>query len=768
MPSGKSSGLIWPFRRTMAAVAVVTALAAGGLSWAPQSAAAASAPVRIVSVGAKADAAGRVAVKIKCSAKQTCTGSAAVKVAGISSGKAKFSVRAKKAKTIRVKLTTRQLQAIYDAAGHARRVTATVTASSPAKGSRTKLVRVGVAAPARLTALKTDVLGQGKARVTVACSARQTCKGAIRVSVGGSTSAKTKISVKAKRSKSFDVVLSAKQVKVLKAASGKKLAAKALLATTSPIALSVTKSGGLRMAVAPDPADPEDPADPTDPTDPTDPEHPGEHDMHSHAYMHSWQPTEYDTCTAAEHEAYAVAGPDGKLYPGWHPPVHERADGTTCTFGHEHGDDPRNSDLYVWVMEQYAAEARAAGRVVETIDAAAGEYLDAVLDRKLGLPFGYASERLMEYADAHSGATAVHRHEDDPGHKVFVSNNQKMRDGSNYRITYTDGSESQQPLECDFLMKAHQGSHSGDATKNNTHELVYATSCNDGTKIFATTMSNFGNANELHSSCTRQFTSGQAEPTAVRTAGSNLPDGAGGRRFIPTADCVSKYTTNGTGVYRTSDAGTGTTDDRRGSPASSMNGWWWAGYEQWQSFNSIRDASGKEIARYEPWFGIQNPSRYYARNNAAGTDTEIAFLNDLAWESGNHLAWQPWASQLAASATKIDRRSPGAWFNGAVRDVWIAPAKIDNATGAANVLYLTPWGDGGRAAPFAGSLRAYVATAANASYVLSTAPSATGRHTRTGEGLNRDGSTSAPRVMGFFYDYGTDAQGNSLGVHAPN
>ena len=59
-----------------------------------------------------------------------------------------------------------------------------------------------------------------------------------------------------------------------------------------------------------------------------------------------WTPGPNDSCTKEQHDAYSVVGPDGKLYPTWHPPV----DATTgCSFGHEHGRDPRGSDLYLIV-----------------------------------------------------------------------------------------------------------------------------------------------------------------------------------------------------------------------------------------------------------------------------------------------------------------------------------------------------------------------------------------------------------------------------------
>ena len=56
-----------------------------------------------------------------------------------------------------------------------------------------------------------------------------------------------------------------------------------------------------------------------------------------------WTPGPNDTCTKEQHDAHSVVGPDGKLYPTWHPPVDPTSG---CSFGHEHGRDPRGSDLY--------------------------------------------------------------------------------------------------------------------------------------------------------------------------------------------------------------------------------------------------------------------------------------------------------------------------------------------------------------------------------------------------------------------------------------
>jgi hypothetical protein len=50
-------------------------------------------------------------------------------------------------------------------------------------------------------------------------------------------------------------------------------------------------------------------------------------------------PTILGTCSAAVHDKWVVAGGDGLYYRTWHPQV----DPTGCIYGHEHGDNPANS-----------------------------------------------------------------------------------------------------------------------------------------------------------------------------------------------------------------------------------------------------------------------------------------------------------------------------------------------------------------------------------------------------------------------------------------
>lgn len=695
------------FRRTATTVLVLAVAALGALP--PSAAAAVPAPrVTVTSVDAVVGDDRAVRVGLRCK-RAACAGRVTLKVPGVGTLKRTYRLGKGGATVVSLRLTPAQLRTVQRA-----RRAGTVTVS--ARGGRT--VRHSVvlrkAEPALTVTSPTLTVGHDHvATVALACATGAACVAEVSLVVDEASGGGSQVvRLASGRSGTARFALTDAQTTTLMEEAGS-VAGLVRVAETSPERLVERHPVTVLM------------------------DHGGGHGDHqtpvptgdSSAFARGWNPTEYDTCTRADHESYAVIGVDGKLYPSWHPPVHTRADGSTCTFGHEHGDDPRNSDLYEWVLSEYRTQNPDAN----------------------GVPFGHGSEQLDVYGKA-TGAT-VHRHEDDPGHKVVVANDQQMG------VTFTDRWGDTHALVCDTLIKAHQGSHSSDATKNNTHELVYATRCNDGTKVLTTLMSNYGNANELHSSCSRPFALGHGPATAVRTVGSILPKGEGGSRLIPTLDCIESHVKAGT------ESGIDSQDDRRGSPASADNPWWWAGYEQWQSYNSIRTADGHEVARFEPWFGVQNPSRYYTGNGP--TDTTVGYLNDLAWEPGAHQSWGPWRQQRSASATRIDRRSPQAWFNGAIRDAWLTTTKVDNRAAASEVIHTDPWGRQGGADPFPGSIRTVVSRTSNVAHVTTTTPSALGRRFKQYEALTREGA-SAPLTLQFFYDYGRDESGRPLGVHAPN
>jgi hypothetical protein len=197
-----------------------------------------------------------------------------------------------------------------------------------------------------------------------------------------------------------------------------------------------------------------------------------------------WNPGPFDSCTKEQHDAYAVLGPDGKVYPTWHPPTGPGG----CSFGHEHGRDPQGSDLY-------------------------GE--------TEGLPFGFANEMLAISDPANP------RDEDHFGHKVEWENDIDLEFRGAGSAIFT--------VKCDVLTKFHQGTHSKDAFTNNVHELVYHIRCDNGGRMGITMLTAIGRPGEFVRSCDRDVHVQAGAPTPA-----NSPEG-GGFRAIPDRACVEDH-----------------------------------------------------------------------------------------------------------------------------------------------------------------------------------------------------------------------------------
>jgi hypothetical protein len=198
-----------------------------------------------------------------------------------------------------------------------------------------------------------------------------------------------------------------------------------------------------------------------------------------------WNPGPTDTCSKEQHDKYATVGPDGKLYPTWHPAVDPA---TGCQYGHEHGRDPRGSDLWKEVGQ---------------------------------IPFGYANEQLDTFDPS------TRRHEDHVGHKIEWEND--------VRLDFNGPTGAVLEVRCDVLAKLHQGTHSKDAFTNNLHELVYHIRCTDDTAMSVTMMAAIGTPGEFVVSCDRErhVRVGVASP-------ANSPNG-GGKRAIPDRSCIDQH-----------------------------------------------------------------------------------------------------------------------------------------------------------------------------------------------------------------------------------
>jgi hypothetical protein len=498
------------------------------------------------------------------------------------------------------------------------------------------------------------VSSSNKVSFSFACSGDATCRGNARLRVAGLDSAAVTYGIAAGKTGAISLTLTSAQLAKVPAGTTKK-AATVRVTETAPRAIA-TRDENVTLSRA---AAPTTTTTTTAPTTTTTT--PPVAAPLSVAYRErNWTPTSYDTCSAAFHASFSVIGPDGKRYPTWHPPTAvDPSTGQTCTFGHEHGDDPSTSNIYTWVTD----------------------FLDATPSTSRGIPFGYVSEALDTYA---ANSSTVTRHEDNVGHKIIVANNVKLV-AQSPRGYVRDAAGN--VISCDVLIKVHQGSHSGDAIINNAHELLYAAKCSDGTGIISSTMSTFGNANEFNRSC---------DNTLVTTAGSNLPAGDGGERRIPDRTCIDRNVLVPTGQQ------------------SSI----WALYEVWESANELTTADGSTLASFDPWFGVRNPARAHAGgvNNSILDLVDVSDLTDPA-DNGRTSGYPfdevtEWEYLCGEQMVKQNPASP---FDGAERDYYLKSTTVTN-TGGATTWFTTPWGRDGQTTATPGYVRQYVSATDNSAW----------------------------------------------------
>ena len=204
-----------------------------------------------------------------------------------------------------------------------------------------------------------------------------------------------------------------------------------------------------------------------------------------------WSPSQPGDCPKWLHDTYWVLGDDGKVYPTWHPAVDFDPDtGTYCTFGHEHGSDPRGSEVFAFA----------------------------------GMPpFGYVNE------NHEPNNPSLQRIEDHFGHKVLVANN----------FIFYNAANSAQTRSCDLLVTIHVGTHSPDAFTNSAHEIHKAGQC-AGLEPFSTRyFSLFGAAGGFKEAEAEGC--GNAVSPGVAPTPPNQPiDGV--HRAIPARDCFLRGT----------------------------------------------------------------------------------------------------------------------------------------------------------------------------------------------------------------------------------
>lgn len=376
-----------------------------------------------------------------------------------------------------------------------------------------------------------------------------------------------------------------------------------------------------------------------------------------------WTPDpRYDTCSKNLHDAFWTFGPDNKVYPTWHPPIYEFADGTTCRFGHEHGQDPRPSNLY------------------RTVGA---------------MPFGYVNEQLSP------NDPAFQRNEDHVAHKVAMFNG----------LEATDTNDPARPvLACDVLFKLHQGSHSPDAFRNNVHERFLNYQCSNGLEARWKGLQPFGSANQFQESIDNLFSSliatqGASLPPCVNFQSVNCFPQGSDRRVIPTVRTITTPNPNFSGATE-SDVSISNVDGTRSCDnCQPMNGF--AAYvpqwsiEVWQGGPTTGLVGANGLAYGfggGPYWHVWNPSRYYDPNGNSDPANRTSYLLgrqiDQCYVSGTQ-GFTSRDCQIARARNggqRIPFDSPLSPFKGTIRFNEVNFISIFNPDPANRRVYFDPYG----------------------------------------------------------------------------
>lgn len=402
--------------------------------------------------------------------------------------------------------------------------------------------------------------------------------------------------------------------------------------------------------------------------------------------MGRWEPNpKFDTCTKEEHDSYYVIGPDGKKYPTWHPPVHTRADGTTCTFGHEHGRDPEGYQYFNEIKEHFAHDADGNGQI------SASELATA------GLPFGYVNEQI-----ALTQSLGFMRHEDHVGHKIEYANGEgDIGQGTDpfdssltggivvpLKPSTTGRKWDESGIRCYHFHKIHQGVSTPDALTNNLHEAVLHAKCNSTRADFPTSTSiltgmiPFGAPGEYTRFCKEDRFS--VVNLGTTDANRNFPGSTGdGMRNIMDRSCVDEYVLLPEGQFSTFP------------------------YEIWEGSLRIRTAEGRELASSGGSWEVLDALRYHDPSRPS----RIGYSADLCYEVNGNRQTRGGACDAMTNYRQIlgiTWDDPRSLFRGINRGQYIVPPRIFNQDGP-EFWYTDAMGGNASRTPFPGSIKQRIA-----------------------------------------------------------
>jgi hypothetical protein len=351
-----------------------------------------------------------------------------------------------------------------------------------------------------------------------------------------------------------------------------------------------------------------------------------------------WEPTLAGECSAAEHDKYWVRAADNNYYRTWHP-----ASIGSCTFGHEHGDDPRTSNLNVWSG---------------------------------GVPFAYANE-----------LNGAEREEDHVGHKITVQNSWEAvtANGADSRETATSAG-----FTCHWLSHIHQGTHSPDALGENAHEYHVNVACDDGAARKPTNpqWEAAAGANN-HTEVSLKLLAAFGEPGSFKACAGKefvIPNGVGGglsslgndtHRVLPCVDGIRRLATAlGPNAAESRDDGT---------------------EELWRPGGILKNNSGNVAVKVNAYYQVWDPIRVYNRDNQSfdidrdgnGQPDQLIYTIDMCTtQKGRDFLIAKFANfcdGLPAQLNSVPKsewwKSPLSPFRGMKRSVHSKGVTLDNGGG---------------------------------------------------------------------------------------
>lgn len=429
----------------------------------------------------------------------------------------------------------------------------------------------------------------------------------------------------------------------------------------------------------------------------------------------------YDKCedgtdVVAAHNQYYVVAYDGLKYPTWHPPVvtNPITGIGKCYFGHEHGTNPQGYLYWNELVQHFGKDLNGDGKISALVISAEGKITQG--DRA-GIPFGIANEHMDAYYNKEGRDSIFVRHEDHVGHKIeFVNNEADMQGNSTHVMAQLPGtvgvnipygsSSNYQPtgVVCTHLHKFHQGTHSGDAMRNNLHEVIFHSSCMSvnannlhadtiypNNKVLLTGMMTFGNPAAYQRFCLDN----PPRDSAAATVCVDGKDSSG--KCIISDPLISKLP----GAVYSNTLGRNMVDRYCLANFDKLNPGvkYFNPYEIWQGDFRVKTAAGKMLAEHGRQWDVLDPIRFVDPNSATGFGYYSQECNGLLQIPGTTQK-----RTLNCDQGNVPWDSPKSNFRGLHRSTYFGRNRVSNA-GGTEVWWTDPLGGNAVTTAFASGLK---------------------------------------------------------------